>query len=302
MYEEHLMRARLWFPIPSVIVEFLNRLEVSISQISPRGIMHLVGLLVLGYERGIELTAEYLEAFLALSRVGTDRLYGFRLRTFMEVLKRFSQGDRGRKSYFFYVRLDQASCTTPFLLFRKICALSETCSVVARCFGGYFSPERVRAAVETYRSRFSLSIDDDMGVFFEVTSLHAVFATGQSSGQRLPDAEDDAEPTVAIGWTDPLWSYLYLPGLAVGGFESLTALRGFIYMMNISCLEMFKTRALGLGQDLGLLSVKLCAVTSQRSFFLLRFLPDSYRFKVRDRFSAYMTCTVRIEHLLRGNF
>ena len=77
LYEEHLMRARLWFPIPSIIVEFLNRLEVVISQISPRGIKHLVGLLVLGYEQGIELTAEYLEAFLTLSRVGTDRLYGF---------------------------------------------------------------------------------------------------------------------------------------------------------------------------------------------------------------------------------
>ncbi|CAF2100155.1 unnamed protein product [Brassica rapa subsp. narinosa] len=31
LYEEHLMHARLWFPIPLVIVEFLNRLEVSIS-------------------------------------------------------------------------------------------------------------------------------------------------------------------------------------------------------------------------------------------------------------------------------
>ncbi|CAG7888827.1 unnamed protein product [Brassica rapa] len=102
LYEEHLMRARLWFPIPSVIVEFLNRLEVSISQISPRGIKHLVGLLVLGYERGIELTAEYIEAFLTLSRVGTNRLYCFRPHTFMEVLKGFSQGDRGWKSYFFF--------------------------------------------------------------------------------------------------------------------------------------------------------------------------------------------------------
>ncbi|KAF2544903.1 hypothetical protein F2Q70_00021788 [Brassica cretica] len=74
LYEEHLMRARLWFPIPSVIVEFLDRLEVSISQISPRGIKHLVRLLILGYERGMELTADYLEAFLTLSRVGTDRL------------------------------------------------------------------------------------------------------------------------------------------------------------------------------------------------------------------------------------
>ncbi|KAH0853898.1 hypothetical protein HID58_092797 [Brassica napus] len=61
---------------------------------------------------------------------------------------------------------------------------------------GYFSPERVRAAVETHRSCFSSSIDDDMGVFFEDTSLPAVYATGQSSGQRPPDAEDDAEPTV----------------------------------------------------------------------------------------------------------
>ncbi|CAN7074802.1 unnamed protein product [Brassica oleracea var. botrytis] len=84
------MRAHLWFPISSVIVEFMNRLVVSISQISPRGIKHLVGLLVWGYERGIELTAEYLEAFLTLFRVGTDRLYGFKPRTFMEVLKGFS--------------------------------------------------------------------------------------------------------------------------------------------------------------------------------------------------------------------
>ncbi|KAG5411506.1 hypothetical protein IGI04_007825 [Brassica rapa subsp. trilocularis] len=70
----------------------------------------------------------------------------------------------------------------------------------------------------------------------------------------------------------------------------------------ISCLEMFETRALGLGKDLGLLSVKVCAVTSRLSFFLLRFLPDSHRFKVRDMFSAYMTCMVRIEHLLRINW
>ncbi|KAF3569736.1 hypothetical protein F2Q69_00058595 [Brassica cretica] len=37
------------------------------------------------------------------------------------------------------------------------------------------------------------------------------------------------------------------------------------------------------------LGFKLCAVTSRLSIFLLRFLPDSYRFKVHDRFSAYMT-------------
>ncbi|KAF3503054.1 hypothetical protein F2Q69_00042583 [Brassica cretica] len=57
---------------------------------------------------------------------------------------------------------------------------------------------------------------------------------------------------------------------------------------------MFETRALGLGQELGLLSVKVYAVTSRLSFFLLRFLPDSHRFKVRGMFSAYMTCMALI--------
>ncbi|CAN7099736.1 unnamed protein product [Brassica rapa subsp. narinosa] len=155
----------------------------------------------------------------------------------------------------------------------------------------------VRAAVGAHRSRSSSSIDNDMGASFEDTSLPAVYATGQSSGRGGSCFRE-----VVIGWTDPLWPYLYLPGLAVGGFESLTALRGFIYMMNISCLEMFETRALGLGQDLGLLLVKVCAVTSRLSFFLLRFLPDSYQFKVRDRFPAYMTCMIRIEHLFRVNW
>ncbi|CAF1930029.1 unnamed protein product, partial [Brassica napus] len=63
-------------------------------------------------------------------------------------------------------------------------------------FWGHFSPERVRAAVETHRSRFSSSIDNDMGVFFEDTSSPAIYATGQSNGRGSLDAEDDEEPTV----------------------------------------------------------------------------------------------------------
>ncbi|KAF3529653.1 hypothetical protein DY000_02042893 [Brassica cretica] len=180
LYEEHLMRARLWFPIPSVIVEFLNRLEVLISQISPRGIKHLVGLLVLGYERGMELTADYLEAFLTLSRVGTDRLYGFRQRTYMEVLKGFSQGD----------------LRNPIPPLLKDLFVVRDLLRGGPLFWSHFSPERVRAAVETHRSRFSLTIDDDMGMSFEDTPSPSVYATGQSSGRRLLDVEDDADPII----------------------------------------------------------------------------------------------------------
>ncbi|CAN7023179.1 unnamed protein product [Brassica rapa subsp. trilocularis] len=244
LYEEHLMRARLWFPIPLVIVEFLNRLEVSISQISHRGIKHLVGLLVLGYERGMELTADYLEAFLTLSRVGTDRLYGLKSRTHMEVLKGFPQGGCGWKSYFFYVRLDQASVAVeclpsfrrlwgaggnvlndhslPFLLpvfifpylyyvrfavHNPIPPFSEDLCIVrdllrgGPLFWGHFSPERVRAAVEAHRSRFSSSIDNVMEASFEDTSLSAAYAAGRSRGRGSLDAEEDGEPTVE----DPIW-------------------------------------------------------------------------------------------------
>ncbi|CAF2319527.1 unnamed protein product [Brassica napus] len=70
-------------------------------------------------------------------------------------------------------------------------------------FWGHFSPERVRVAVETHRSRFSSTIDDDMGVSFEGASSSAVYATGQSSGRRSLDTEDDAEPMVE----DPVPGY-----------------------------------------------------------------------------------------------
>ncbi|KAH0848991.1 hypothetical protein HID58_091613 [Brassica napus] len=118
----------------------------------------------------------------------------------------FSERVIGRPS-----RLDQASVAVECLpSFRRLWGgvhnpippfLEDLCVVRNLLRGGqllwgYFSPERVRAAVETHRSCFSSSIDDDMGVFFEDTSLPAVYATGQSSGQRPPDAEDDAEPTV----------------------------------------------------------------------------------------------------------
>ncbi|CAG7863771.1 unnamed protein product, partial [Brassica rapa] len=132
LYEDHLMRARLWFPIPSVLVEFLNRLDVSISQISPRGIKHLVGLLVLGYERGMELTADYLEAFLTLSRVGTDRLYGFK------------------------------PLHNPIPPFPEDLCIVRDLLRGGPLFWGHFTPERVRAAVGAHQSHFSSSIDNVM--------------------------------------------------------------------------------------------------------------------------------------------
>ncbi|KAH0917452.1 hypothetical protein HID58_025112 [Brassica napus] len=167
----------------------------------------------------MELTADYLEAFLTLSRVGTDCLYGLKSRTHMEVLKGFPQDGCGWKSYFFYVRLDQASVAVECLpSFRRlwetgvhnpIPPFPEDLCIVrdllrgGPLFWGHFSPERVRAAVEAHRSRFISSIDNVMEASFEDTSSSAVYAAGRSSGRGSLDAEEDGEPTVEdLIWMD----------------------------------------------------------------------------------------------------
>ncbi|KAH0851880.1 hypothetical protein HID58_094412 [Brassica napus] len=135
----------------------------------------------------------------------------------MEVLKGFPQGGCEWKSYFFYVRLDQASVAVECLpSFRRLWGAGvhnpippfpeDLCIVRdllrgGPLFWGYFSPERVRAAVEAHRSRFSSSIDNAMEASFEDTSLSAVYVTGRSSGRGSLDAEEDGEPTVE----DPVW-------------------------------------------------------------------------------------------------
>uniref|UniRef100_A0A0D3DKG2 Uncharacterized protein n=1 Tax=Brassica oleracea var. oleracea TaxID=109376 RepID=A0A0D3DKG2_BRAOL len=62
-YEAYLMQCHIWFPIPELIVQLLNRINLSISQVNPCGLQHLVGILVLSYEMGITLDADHLEAW-----------------------------------------------------------------------------------------------------------------------------------------------------------------------------------------------------------------------------------------------
>ncbi|KAF3533921.1 hypothetical protein DY000_02041549 [Brassica cretica] len=70
----------------------------------------------------------------------------------------------------------------------------------------------------------------------------------------------------------------------------------------ILCLEMLETSVMGLGQDLGLITALGDAMTT--STYVSRIIFDLIpsRFKVRDMFSAYVTCMVGIEHLFEDNF
>ncbi|KAF3594752.1 hypothetical protein DY000_02021793 [Brassica cretica] len=68
------------------------------------------------------------------------------------------------------------------------------------------------------------------------------------------------------------------------------------------CLEMLETSVLGLGQDLGLITALGGAMTTSTYVSRIVFDLIPSRFKVRDMFSAYVTCMVGIKHLLEDNF
>uniref|UniRef100_A0A0D2ZYF7 Uncharacterized protein n=1 Tax=Brassica oleracea var. oleracea TaxID=109376 RepID=A0A0D2ZYF7_BRAOL len=108
-YEAFLTRCRMWFTISEAIVRALDRFELSISQLNIAALQNFLGVLILSYELGLDLSPEDFEGLWSTRKTSIDYSYRMAPKRHMSIIQGHTSNAKGWFERFFYVRIDVVS-------------------------------------------------------------------------------------------------------------------------------------------------------------------------------------------------
>ncbi|XP_024010910.1 uncharacterized protein At3g60930, chloroplastic-like [Eutrema salsugineum] len=109
LYEAFFELCFLWFPIPGVILEYFWKHGISIGQIMPRGLRHMIGILVRSFECGLDIELNPLLNLLEIRKAPKGNRFYISNKAKRRIIGGFSSKDQFWTERFFYVLVNDAS-------------------------------------------------------------------------------------------------------------------------------------------------------------------------------------------------
>ncbi|XP_024010751.1 uncharacterized protein At3g60930, chloroplastic-like [Eutrema salsugineum] len=108
LYEAFFELCFLWFPIPRVILEYLWKHGILIGQIMPRGLRHMIGILVRSFECGLDIELNHLLNLLEIRKDPKGNRFYISNKAKRRIIGGFPSKDQFWTERFFYVLVNEA--------------------------------------------------------------------------------------------------------------------------------------------------------------------------------------------------